>query len=161
MIPAPPVPGTVARHSRLALRVHTKKSPRRLRRPLRDVGSHPVVVHQRHRIERGRVHPHPIRRGVRVQRPRRVYAGLLGGGDVDIAGMCAADSSNDDDRILHPAHCATASTPPNRTWTRAPTPDPSRLAHPTPSTSIRRRRRSSRSRQRRRRKALFMWLGGE
>jgi len=47
-----------------------------------------VPLHQRHRIERGRVHPHPIRRGLRVQRPRRVYAGLLGGGDVDVAGMC-------------------------------------------------------------------------
>ena len=48
-----------------------------------------VPLHQRHQIEGGRVHPHPIRRGLRVQRPRRVYAGLLGGGDVNVAGICA------------------------------------------------------------------------
>ena len=37
----------------------------------------------------GVTYPVGCPRGLRVQRPRRVYAGLLGGGDVDVAGMCA------------------------------------------------------------------------
>ena len=39
-----------------------------------------VPVHQRHRIDRGQVHPHPIRRGLRVRRPRRVLRRFVGRG---------------------------------------------------------------------------------